>query len=287
MGQEIPDGVAFNARVRDTLAPGGVVEEPPRPVHVGALGSIGIVSCAQAQPQLFQRRQRIGLAEFIDQRVLRPVVPVCSMEEVHEVDTKGLFSLAHLPVLAAAVPLQFVAEVARLVHERLLRGGARQEPADPAHEVRRGPLSGQLGLEQELPELLQRRLQFAHSPAVPRGSNPCATPGVGVVTQCGARAYGHDGISRLRDPRRLESIHRYSGFRATLDWRRRQFAAGAWLGRRRPSVIPEVSHSANHRRQNALLRIGDTGIMRAKGHEGTRGEAVLGRYGSSFGSVPI
>ena len=46
-----------------------------------------------------------------------------------DLDPQGLFGLAHLPVLPAGVLFQFLAEPANLVGQRLIGGGARQEPA--------------------------------------------------------------------------------------------------------------------------------------------------------------
>lgn len=89
-------------------------------------------------------------------------MPVGSLQEVDEVDTEGLLCLAQLPVLASAAPFQLVAEPAHLVHQGLVGGVAREEPAHPAHAIRRRLVPDQLGFEDELPELLQRRFHLAH-----------------------------------------------------------------------------------------------------------------------------
>ena len=76
------------------------------------------------------------------------------------------------------------------VRHTLATGGVVEEPPHPAQEVRRRLLSRQLGLEPELPELLQRRLHLAHghlSSIVL--SNPLAMPDVGVATRCAAMAH--------------------------------------------------------------------------------------------------
>jgi len=85
----------------------------------------------------------------------RPLMPLCALEEIHEVHAKCLVRLTHLPVLDPAVPLQFLAEPPHLVGQGLVGGRARQKPPHPAHEVGRRRRSDQLGLEQELSELLQ------------------------------------------------------------------------------------------------------------------------------------
>lgn len=53
-------------------------------------------------------------------------------------------------------PFEIVAEAPHLVGERFIAGGAGKEASDPAAEVRRDAGLGQLGLEQELGELLER-----------------------------------------------------------------------------------------------------------------------------------
>ncbi len=81
-------------------------------------------------------------------------MPVSSLEEVDEVDPKGLFGLAYLPVLTA-LALQLFTESADLVGQRLVRGGARQELAHPAHAaVGSSSLVHQLSFQKELAELL-------------------------------------------------------------------------------------------------------------------------------------
>ena len=85
-----------------------------------------------AQSQLFERCQWIRSALFIHDGTGWSPMPVCSLEEVDEVDPEGLFGLAHLPILASTVALQLLAEPAYLVRQRLVRGRARQESADPS-----------------------------------------------------------------------------------------------------------------------------------------------------------
>ena len=91
----------------------------------------------------------------------RPPKPVCSLEEVDEVDAERLFGLAHLPILTTAA-LQFLAEPTHLVGQWLVRRGPCEEPEYPAHAVRRRFLCHQLRLEDKLSKLLQRRLQLSH-----------------------------------------------------------------------------------------------------------------------------
>ena len=82
-------------------------------------------------------------------------MPLGSMEEIDKVDAERLVRLTHLPILGPAAPLQFLAEASYLIRQGLVGGRARQEPPDPAHEVRSGRRPNQLGLEEKLAELLQ------------------------------------------------------------------------------------------------------------------------------------
>jgi hypothetical protein len=89
-------------------------------------------------------------------------MPLRALEEVDEVDAERLICLPQLPVFSAAVPFQFLAEPSHLIGEGLIGGRSRQKPSYPAHEVRRRRRAYQLGLEQELAELLQGRLELTH-----------------------------------------------------------------------------------------------------------------------------
>jgi hypothetical protein len=64
-------------------------------------------------------------------------LPVGAPQIVDEVDAEGVFSLAHLPLLPAALALEGLAESADLVGHGLVGGRARQEAADPADAVGR------------------------------------------------------------------------------------------------------------------------------------------------------
>ncbi len=141
---------------------GGIVEEPPHPVRVGTLRSIGIMAGPHAHPQLLQRRQRTRLPVFIDDGADRPPMPIRSLEEIDEVDAERLVCLTHLPVLGPAVAFQVLAEPSHLIRQWLVRRRAGQEPPHPAHDVGSRRRSCQLGLEQELAKLLQSRLELAH-----------------------------------------------------------------------------------------------------------------------------
>ena len=48
-------------------------------------------------------------------------MPVCSLEEVDEIDAERVFSLTHLPILTVTAALQLLAEQAHLVRQRLFR----------------------------------------------------------------------------------------------------------------------------------------------------------------------
>ena len=74
------------------------------------------------------------------------------------VDAERLLGLTHLPILTAT-PLQFFAESANLIRQRLVRRRAREEPAYPADAVRCRLLFYELCLQDELAKLLQRRLE--------------------------------------------------------------------------------------------------------------------------------
>jgi hypothetical protein len=82
---------------------------------------------SDAQSQLFERRQWIRSTLLIHDGTGWLPMPVCSLEEVDEIDPEGLFSLAHLPLLTFTVAFQLLAEPADLVRQGLVRGGARQE----------------------------------------------------------------------------------------------------------------------------------------------------------------
>lgn len=81
---------------------GEVIEEPAAPVHVAALGSIGVVPGPDAQPQLLQGGQGVGSALLVSDVGGRAPVPIRSVEEVDEVDSEGLLGLPYLPVLELA-----------------------------------------------------------------------------------------------------------------------------------------------------------------------------------------
>jgi hypothetical protein len=89
--------------------------------------------------------------------------------EVDEVEPEGLFGLTHLPVLAAIVAFEVLAEAPRLIGERFVGGRAHQESPDPADAVRRCLFGDEPGPEEELPELLQGGFELAHG--APRSSS--------------------------------------------------------------------------------------------------------------------
>jgi hypothetical protein len=89
-------------------------------------------------------------------------MPVCSLEEVDEVDAQSLFGLADLPILEAATAFDVLAEAANLIRQRLVGRRTRQEAAHPPNEVWGSGLPDQLIPQDELPELLQGHLKLAH-----------------------------------------------------------------------------------------------------------------------------
>ena len=52
----IPHGIGRDARVWNALALGQIVEEPPDPVGIAAFGAVGVVTGAEAAPQLLECR---------------------------------------------------------------------------------------------------------------------------------------------------------------------------------------------------------------------------------------
>ena len=98
-------------------------DEALHPVRVAALRSIRGVPGSDAESKLFARRQRIRSALLIHDWLA--AMPVGSLEEVDEVNPEGLFGLAHLPVLTAAVLVQLLAEPAHLVCHGLVGGRSR------------------------------------------------------------------------------------------------------------------------------------------------------------------
>lgn len=151
----VADELRRHARLGHALLLRAVLQEPSDPVDVRAFGSVGIVARSQARAQLLERGQWACVALLVHDRAGRLAMPLGSLEEVDEVDTERLIRLTHLPVFGAAVLLQFFAETPHLIREGFVRGWARQESPDPAHEVRRGGRPHQLCLEQKLAELLQ------------------------------------------------------------------------------------------------------------------------------------
>jgi hypothetical protein len=82
-------------------------------------------------------------------------MPIRSIEDVDDEDSKGLLCLAQLPVLKPAGAFQIVAAMPDLVRQRLVRGLAREELPYPTYEVGGGGLADQLAPQEELGTLLQ------------------------------------------------------------------------------------------------------------------------------------
>jgi hypothetical protein len=120
------------------------------------------VARSNPQPQLFERRDRVGAPLLVDDGAWGLAVPVRAAEEVDEVEAERVFGLAKLPLLVASCALEVVAEAPNLVCQRLRRRPARQELADPPHDVRRRRLAGQTVLQDVLGELRQGVLGLAH-----------------------------------------------------------------------------------------------------------------------------
>jgi hypothetical protein len=81
--------------------------------------------------------------------------------EVDEVESEGLFGLTHLPVLAAIVAFEVLAEAPRLIGEPFVGSRAHQESPDPSDAVRRCLFGDEPCPEEELPELLQGGFEIA------------------------------------------------------------------------------------------------------------------------------
>jgi hypothetical protein len=115
-----------------------------------------------ALSQLLERRQRVGSPVLIHDGTGGLPLPVCSLEEVDEVDPEGLFGLAHLPLLTCTLAFQLLAKPAHLVRQGLVCGRPSEELAHPADAVRRRARLHQLRFQNELAKLLQRRFQLTH-----------------------------------------------------------------------------------------------------------------------------
>lgn len=98
MGEEITDALGRDARLRFIVL-SQVVQEAAHPVDVTRLGTIGVVTGADAYPQGMERGDRVGSAVCPDDVVSWRVFPVSAREEVHEVESKRLVGLMDLPFL--------------------------------------------------------------------------------------------------------------------------------------------------------------------------------------------
>ncbi len=123
--------------------------------------------CAEPGPQVLQGGQRVGATLLVADCALGQRMPVLAVEKVDEVDPQCLLGLMDLPVLPAPRSFLVFAESAYLVGQRLVCCFTRQKQAYPTYAVRCGVGAHQAALEQELPEPLERRFQFAHAKACP------------------------------------------------------------------------------------------------------------------------
>jgi hypothetical protein len=114
---------------------------------------------AEPPSQLIEHRQGIRASLFNHGRL---AAPVGTLKEVHEIDAYRLFGLADLPVLASTAALELFTELASMVCQGFVRGGAREKPPDPADAGRGSPFLDHPRPEEELAEPLKRRLQFPH-----------------------------------------------------------------------------------------------------------------------------
>jgi hypothetical protein len=105
------------------------------------------------------------VAALIEDLAHWPALPVGPLQEVGEVEAPRMFGLTHLPVLPGALALQILAEPPHLVGHRFIGRRPRQESPHPPDAVRRRVLLHQARFEDELAELLQRRLEFSHDSA--------------------------------------------------------------------------------------------------------------------------
>ena len=121
-----------HARVGYALALCEVGEEPPDPVRVAALGAIRVVTDTQSLPELFQCRERTGVAALVEDGAGRFAVPVGPLQKVDEVDAEGVLRLTDLPLFPAALALEVLAESAYLVGHGFVGRGEREEAADPS-----------------------------------------------------------------------------------------------------------------------------------------------------------
>lgn len=101
-------------------------------------------------------------AVFVDDGARGVAVPVRAAQEVDEVEAERMFRLAEPPLLVASCALKVVAEAPDLVRQGLRRRLARQELADPPHDVRRRRLAGQLVFQDVPGKLLECGLGLAH-----------------------------------------------------------------------------------------------------------------------------
>jgi hypothetical protein len=100
VGEIIPDCLRIDAGMRHPLSFGEVAEKAPHPVSVAALRAVRVMPGPDARSQLLERCQRVRAALLVHDSVRRTAVPIRAVQEVHEVDAEGVFSLMHLPVLA-------------------------------------------------------------------------------------------------------------------------------------------------------------------------------------------
>lgn len=126
MRQVVADHVGVGAGMRQALPVGGVGEEAAHPVDIATLGAVGVMPRPDPPAQLLEGLQRIRAAVTTDDSVLRLLMPVAPLQEVHEVDAQGLLGLADLPVLTSRLAFEVFGERAdRSASESLEAGRFR------------------------------------------------------------------------------------------------------------------------------------------------------------------
>ena len=107
----VAHGGGMDPRPGLSLALGEVVEEAAGPVGVALLGAVRVVARAQSLAELLDRGERSDLSLAVDDGTGWRAVPVGTLEEVDEVETERVFSLADLPILRSG-SLELFAESA-------------------------------------------------------------------------------------------------------------------------------------------------------------------------------
>ena len=138
-----------------------VGQEASRPVEIRGFGAQGVAARADAAPHQLERGERPNAAALADRRQTFHLVPVRPLQEVHEVQTECVLSLAYLPVFSTTVPTQPFAVVAHPVCERPVRHGPGKELPHPAHAVPCGLLLHEPASKQELAKRLEGRFNLS------------------------------------------------------------------------------------------------------------------------------